>query len=64
MVTVNVTAYATVSVNFIVEIDEEDLIDYSITDYIESNLDDYVADIELNDIDISSIDEVEDVEVE
>lgn len=62
MVTVNVTAYATVSVNFTVEIDEADLVDLSITDYIESNLDEYLDDVEIDSID--SIDDIEDLEVE
>ena len=57
MVTVEVNAVA--SVSFTVEIDEEDLIDQSIREYIEENLHQYESEAS-----IESLDDINDLEVE
>lgn len=57
MVTVEVNAVAIVS--FTVEIDEEDLIDQSIREYIEENLHQYESEAS-----IESLDDINDLEVE
>ena len=57
MVTVEVSAVATVI--FTVEIDEEDLIDQSIREYVEENLYQYESEAV-----IESLDDINDLEVE
>ena len=57
MVTVEVNAVAIVS--FTVEIDEEDLIDQSIREYVEENLYQYESEAV-----IESLDDINDLEVE